>query len=202
MFARRNTNNIIFTLFFVAIAIFIVPTCHARQGKDDKPQSNLDQEYTIGTGDILEISVWKEEDLSKTYAVRIDGRISVPLLGDIAVKGKTISGLTQHLEEKFKSVVTAPTVSIILIESRSRRYYVIGQVLNSGEYQMDQPITALQALAKCGGFGQWAKKDEIKIVRRYGNSQKIIRFNYEALAEKGDLSQDQLLQPGDTIIIP
>lgn len=203
MLARRNIHYLVIALLLVAgISLSSSTSYGAAKDNNETTHAELSKEYTIGTGDILEISVWKEEDLSKTYVVRMDGRISVPLLGDITVNNKTISALTKHLEEKFKSVVTAPTVSIILVESRSRRYYVIGQVLQSGEYKMDQPITALQAIAKCGGFAQWAKKDEIKIVRSHGDTQKIIEFDYEALANKGDLSQDQLLQPGDTIIIP
>lgn len=204
MLASRNIQHIIITLLFMAGAVIPAQTCQAGsdQNSTGHPLSERLKEYTIGTGDILEISVWKEEDLSKTYAVRMDGRISVPLLGDILVNNKTISELTKHLEEKFQSVVTAPTVSIILVESRSRRYYVIGQVAHSGEFNLNQPITALQAIAKSGGFLEWAKKDKIKIIRKQGNTRKIIHFNYEALASEGDLSQDQLLEPGDTVIVP
>ena len=203
MSATKKTTQTILILILTAI-FFPISISHAApsQQNTEVSPSSLSKEYTIGSGDILEISVWKEEDLSKTYAVRMDGRISVPLLGDIEVNNKTISQLTTHLEEKFQKVVTAPTVSIILVESRSRRYYIIGKVAQSGEYNIDRPITVLQAIAKSGGFQEWAKKDKIKIVRQQNDKHEIIMFDYEALAEDGDLDQDLYLQPGDTIIIP
>ena len=203
MASLKNHSHFIIALFCI---IIFFPTTKGYSTTAPQETTTLPaaitKEYTISPGDILEISVWKEEDLSKTYSVRMDGHISVPLLGDIEVNNKTIRQLTKDLEEKFKTVITSPTVSIVLIESKSRRFYVIGKVIQSGEYNLDHPITALQALAKCGGFQEWAKTDEIKIVRQQGDKREVISFDYQALAEKGDLKQDLYLQPGDTIIIP
>ncbi len=187
------------------VVIFFGQTSYADEKKTSKLKISVeafDTEYVIGPGDVLEINIWKEEDLTRNVSVRIDGRISLPLLGDVIASGKTITELSKDLESKFKEIITEPTVSVMLLASKSWRYYVVGQVKQSGEYTIDYPITALQAIAKCGGFSEWAKTDKIKIVRTRKGRDKIITFDFEALSEKDDLNQELMLLPGDTIIVP
>ena len=166
--------------------------------------SLLDKEsdYKIGIGDVIEIQVWHEPDLSRTLAVRLDGRVSLPLVGDVDTAGKTTSELDEYLERKFSEVVTEPAVSVILIESRSRRYYVVGQVMQPGEFPIDHPITLLQAIARSGGFQEWAKRDDIKVVRRDGGKEKLLEFDYDAFVNGKSLNQNLVIAPGDTIIVP
>ena len=160
-------------------------------------------EYKIGLGDIIEVQVWKEPDLSRSpVPVRIDGRISLPLLGDIAVAGKSINELAENLEKKFSSVINEPSVSIMLIESRSLRYYLVGQISQPGEFTLDHPITILQAIARGGGFLEWAKKSDILVVRRKSGKEQMLSFNYDALVKGKNLKQNILIAPGDTIIVP
>lgn len=158
--------------------------------------------YYIGVGDVLEVQVWKEEDLSRTVKVRLDGRISLPLTGDVQAAGKTIEELDSYLEKKISSLVTEPAVSVILVENGSRRYYVVGQVGQPGEFPIEYPLTILQAIAKSGGFQEWAKREEIKVVRRSGNGEELLPFDYDAFVKGKNLGQNILIAPGDTIIVP
>lgn len=159
-------------------------------------------DYRIGIGDVIEIQVWHEPDLSRTLTVRLDGRISLPLVGDIDTAGKTTSELDNYLEKKFSEVVTEPAVSVILMESRSRRYYVVGQVMQPGEFSIDYPITILQAIARSRGFQEWAKRERIKVVRRNGDREMLLEFNYDAFVNGKNLEQNLVITPGDTIIVP
>ena len=177
-------------------------------GPDNKSVKNAvstsagDKEYVIGRGDQLQIMVWKEKDLSQNMAVRIDGRISLPLIGDVVAAGKTIDELTKDLEKRFSEVVTDPAVSVMLIQSKSWRYYIIGKIKQPGEFPIDFPITVLQAIAKSGGFLDWAKTDNISILRQTGGREVIIKFDYDTLTKGQDLAQNIQIKPGDTIIVP
>ena len=166
------------------------------------PVERAEVDYQIGIGDVVEVQVWHEPDLSRTLTVRLDGRISLPLLGDIDTAGKTTSELDEYLEKKFAEVVTEPAVSVILLESRSRRYYVVGQVAQPGEFRIDYPVTILQAIARSGGFQEWAKRDRIKVVRREGGKEKLLEFDYDAFVNGKKLEQNLVITPGDTIIVP
>lgn len=159
-------------------------------------------DYRIGIGDVIEVQVWHEPDLSRTLIVRLDGRISLPLLGDIDTAGKTTSELDSYLEKKFAEVVTEPAVSVILMESRSRRYYVVGQVMQPGEFPIEHPITILQAIARSGGFQEWAKRERIKVVRRSGEREMLLEFDYDAFVNGKNLEQNLVITPGDTVIVP
>lgn len=159
-------------------------------------------EYVIGIGDQIRVMVWKEPDLSQEMAVRIDGRISLPLIGEIQAAGKTINGLTGELEKKYSDFVSDPAVSVMLLQSKSWRYYIIGKVAQPGEFPIDYPITVLQAIARSGGFQDWAKQDKITIVRRRDGHEVLLSFDYEAVVSGKDLRQNINIQPGDTIVVP
>lgn len=166
------------------------------------PGIEAQSEYVIGLGDQLQIMVWKEPDLAQSMSVRIDGRISLPLVGDVQAAGMTIRELKKVLEEKYGTVIAEPAVSVMLVQSKSWRYYIIGQIKQPGEFPIDFPITVLQAIAKSGGFLEWAKTDRISIVRQEGGKETIVPFNYQALVNGQNLQQNALVRPGDTIIIP
>ena len=183
--------------FFGLLVIAGWASCGFAQ-QQEMPESD----YRIGIGDIVEIQVWHEPDLSRTLTVRLDGRISLPLVGDIDTAGKTTSELDAYLERKFAEVVTEPAVSVILMESRSRRYYVVGQVLRPGEFPIESPITILQAIARSGGFQEWAKRDRIKVVRRDGGKERLLEFDYDAFVNGKSLEQNLVIILGDTIIVP
>jgi polysaccharide export outer membrane protein len=158
--------------------------------------------YLIGLGDILEVQVWNEPDLSRTMSVRLDGVISLPLVGEVVAVARSIPDLTKLLEKKFGELVEEPTVTVILVESRSRRYYLIGQVGQPGEFPMDYPISLLQAIARAGGFSEWAKKDEVVVFRRHADKEQVLHFDYDSFVKGRNLKQNILVEPGDTIVVP
>ena len=192
-----------FIILFIC-TILPLPGIQARQAMAEQAASTsaADFEYTIGLGDSIEVIVWKEPDLTKMYTVRIDGRISIPLVGDVVVAGKSIRELTEYLNKRFSEVITEPAVSVILSKSQSWRYYVIGQINKPGEYALDYPVTMLQAIARAGGFQEWAKTSEIRVVRQVDGKETMIGFDYDALVKRNDLSQNIPIVPGDTLIIP
>lgn len=159
-------------------------------------------EYRLGLGDRVEVQVWKEPELSKVQAVRIDGRISLPLIGDVETVGKSVPELKTELEKRFAAVVSEPAVSVLLAESKSWRYYILGQIRTPGEFAIDYPMTLLQALARSGGFLEWAKTDSILLLRREGERERIIHFDYPALLQGDKLAQNIVIAAGDTIIVP
>ena len=158
--------------------------------------------YRIGLGDVIEVQVWKEPELSRQVKVRLDGRISLPLLGDIQAAGRSPEEVAAAVSERLGKYITEPAVSVILMESASRRYYVIGMVNQPGEFSIDYPVTVLQALARAGGFQEWAKKDRIVIVRRIGEQERLLPFNYDAVIKGAGLGQNIVVSPGDTIVVP
>lgn len=159
-------------------------------------------EYLIGMGDVLEVNVWNEKDLSKEVFVRLDGRVSLPLVGDILAAGYTPTALAESLTNIFSKFVSNPSVSVMVKASTSKRYYMVGQIGKPGEWPIVQPISILQAIARAGGFLEWANVSKIQIVRQDTGKGKILDFDYEALAKKADLGQNIMIEPGDTIIVP
>ena len=197
----------IIPFFLILISWVVIPANQLLAGQPAETQyavtspSNFD--YIIGLGDILEIQVWKEPDLSRVpVPVRIDGRISLPLLGDVDAAGKSIKELTMFMEKKYSEVVTEPAVSVMLIESRSWRYYIVGEIASPGEYNLDYPLTVLQVIARSGGFREWAKKSKISIIRRESGKEVILPFDYDSLVKGQNLDQNIYITPGDTIIVP
>ena len=168
-----------------------------------KTAAPVPAEYTLGQGDVIDVHVWKEPDLSRpNVIVRLDGRISLPLLGDVEAKGRTIEDLTRELEKRYSKIIDEPAVTVMLTESKSRRYYILGQVKNAGEFPLDTPITVLQAIARSGGFLEWAKTGNISIIRKGKKGDEIKKFDFDAVVKGKDLDQNLAVVPGDTIIVP
>jgi len=159
-------------------------------------------DYTFGAGDVLEISVFGEPEVSKAVFVRIDGKISLPLIGDIQAADTTATILAKTISEKLAKFVESPNVTVILAESKSKVYYILGQIKTPGEFLITQPITVLQSIGRAGGLLEWAKKSKIMIVSKPGSSKKINYFDYDAFLAGGNIGQNITINPGDTIVIP
>ncbi len=160
------------------------------------------QEYTFGAGDILEVSVFGEPELSKSVFVRIDGKISLPLIGDVQAADNTAENLAQTISGKLVKFISDPNVTVILTQSNSKAYYILGQILTPGQYLITQQISVLQAIAKAGGLLEWAKKSKIMIVSKPGTAQTIRYFNYDDFLGGNNIDQNMTINPGDTIVIP
>lgn len=184
------------------ILLFAVAAVSLEASAQNKPESNPMQQYLIGPGDILEVSVWNEPDLSKTVTVRLDKRISLPLIGDVVVTGMSLKDLSNILTHEFSKYISNPNVVVILKESKSKRYYLIGRVTNPGEFPLDFPLTVLQALARAGGFTEWAETDKILVMRSTDAKETIQRFDYPEVIKGKNLQQNIKIQPGDTIVVP
>jgi len=136
----------------------------------------------------VEIATWKEPELTrKEVLVRVDGKISFPLLGDVQATGVTPVELTETLQKGLKNYVTAPVVTVTIINPGSQRIYILGEVQKTGEYPLTKSLTVLQAFALAGGFTQWASKDEIILLRKEGNQEKIYKINYKDIVKEGML---------------
>ncbi len=161
-------------------------------------------EYRIGSGDVLQVYVWKEPDLSRDVTVRMDGKISVPLLGDVEAAGRTPQQLGAELATGWSKFLAAPQVTLGVVQPNSTRFYVLGKVGKAGEFPLTGRVTILQALALAGGTSEYAKTDQIVVIRQDPGQggQTFIPFNYKRIEEAKDIAQNILLRPGDTIIVP
>lgn len=159
--------------------------------------------YAIGIGDVLEISVWKNPELGVTTPVRPDGRISVPLLGDVQASGMTPLALRENLADRFKEFVTAPGVSVVIKEINSRKVFVTGEVKTPGAYDLQPRTKLMQVVAMAGGLTPYAKKKVI-VLRdsRDGRNDRRYEVDLDAIVSGKRPSDNLVLQPGDTIWVP
>lgn len=162
-----------------------------------------DPEYMIGIEDVLEISVWKNPDLSKTVRVRPDGMISMPLIGDMKAAGLTPAQLRDRITERLKEYQETVVTSIIVQEVNSYRIFVLGEVLNPGTYTMMRKTSVLQAIALAGGFSQFAAKNRIILVRENLTKPEKMSIRFDDIVDE-DEKKDRniILRPGDTIFVP
>ena len=158
--------------------------------------------YLIGPTDILQIYVWKEPELTRDIIVMPDGKITFPLIGEIQAQGRTVTDLKKTITEKLENYVTAPEVTVIVNESRSRRIYTHGKLIRPGPYPLEPDMTVLQSLSTAGGFAEWADEKRILIIRREAGKEVQIRFNYKEYISGDNLEQNILLKPNDTIVVP
>ena len=191
---RRN----IFTL----LCFSILTLAFASNGATAE-QSKSNNDYLIGKGDVLEIVTWKEPDFSREeIIVRLDGKISFPLLDDLQAAGRTTTQLKDSIEKGLKEYVAAPNVTVTVVNTSSKRFYILGEVVNTGEYPLIKDLTVLQAFAIAGGFTEWASKKEIILFRHENGKEKVIQINYKDIIKDKDFSQNVRLKEDDTIIVP
>ena len=160
------------------------------------------QDYLIAPADVIEISIWGEQDLIKQVVVRPDGKVSFPLIGDIEVAGKTTTQVKKEVETKIREYIPDAIASVIVVQLGSLQYYVLGKVNKPGVFNVSKPVTVLQALALAGGLTTFADENHISIIRNYGTKTVRLNFNYKEIKKGKDLKQNILLQRGDVIIVP
>jgi polysaccharide export outer membrane protein len=159
-------------------------------------------DYMAQPGDILEVSVWKEEGLQREVLVRPDGRISFPLAGEIDADGKSIQELQQELVERLGRYIPEPVVTVTVNQVLGNKIYVIGKVNKPGEFVVTQEVDVVKALSMAGGLSTFADSNEVKVLRRTDGEQAVFPFNYGELEEGRGLEQNIILQSGDVVIVP
>ena len=159
--------------------------------------------YVIGVDDVLAISVWKEPELSRTLPVRPDGKITLPLVGDLQAAGTTPQNLQQELHDKLAAYMAVPEVAVIVQEVKSQKYNIVGQVAKPGSYSLNESMTVLDAIAEAGGLGAYAKSNAIYVLRmRPDGSSVQLPFHYKQVLKGANLSQNVRLQAHDTVVVP
>lgn len=169
-----------------------------------KPVSALAaDDYLIGADDVLAINVWKEPDLCRTVPVRPDGKITLPLIGDIAASGKTPRKLQQEIQEGLAAFVAVPEVTVIVQEVKSRKFNIVGEVTKPGSYPLTESTTVLDAIAQAGGLAEFAKSNNIYVLRiRPDGSSSRLPFQYKHVLKGSKLAQNIQLQSHDTVVVP
>jgi polysaccharide biosynthesis/export protein len=162
-----------------------------------------DNSYIIGNDDVLSINVWKETEISRSVPVRSDGRISLPLVGEVQATGSTPLKLEQDISAKLKNYIAEPEVTVIVQQVNSQKFNILGQVNRPGSYPIANTATVLDAIAIAGGFRDFAKQKAIYVLRQNPDgSQKRIPFNYKEVVKGKNPEQNIKLQPRDTIVVP
>jgi polysaccharide export outer membrane protein len=193
----------------LGIVFIFLPIVYAQQNKEalsnNQPQGEIapdSNQYIIGPEDVLYIHTWKEETLSRTVPVRMDGKISIPLINEVQAAGLTPLQLREILIEKFRKYIDNPNISVIVMEANSFKVYISGQVKTPGVYKLRNETSLLQLIPMAGGFIDWANQKKILIIRNENGKEKRITVNYKKIVEGKDPISNSILKPGDTIIVP
>jgi polysaccharide export outer membrane protein len=187
------------------VACVIAPGLAAGKDPDKKaaPQAPAFapiEEYKLGAGDKLRIEVYKDQQLSQSVQVRPDGKVTLPLIGDIDAAGMTPIELRDRITQQLKEYVTNPTVTVIVVEATAATAYVMGEVNKPGAVALQAPLTVLQALALAGGLRDFADAKNIRILRRSPRGVETIPFNYKDAVKSA--RAPLYLRPGDTVVVP
>lgn len=159
--------------------------------------------YVIGENDVLSIDVWKEKEISRQIPVRPDGKISLPLIGEIQASGLTPLALQNNITQQLKAYIDNPEVTVIVDDPRSHQFNIVGQVARPGTYPLSESMSVLDAIAGAGGFKDFAKETKIYVLRpAQGGTRVRIPFNYKKVIRGDDLQENVTLKPGDTIVVP
>ncbi|MEA3348498.1 MAG: polysaccharide biosynthesis/export family protein [Pseudomonadota bacterium] len=185
-------NHLLVSLFFLCFLISLTVPGLTEEGIG----------YRIGSGDVLEISVWKEESLSREVIVPPDLTIAFPLIGEIEVKEMTVSDLRREVTKRLNDFIPDATVTVMLRQINSLRAYVIGKVNKPGQFPIDLDTTAMQLLAMAGGLNPFAAAGKIYILRHQEGKMIKIPFDYREIEKGKNLAQNIVLRRGDVIIVP
>ena len=183
------------------VILLAAPLAMAQQPAPTQP-APAGKDYIIGAEDILDIQVWGSNDLNQTVFVRPDGRLSLPLVGEIAVAGKTVQQLQDHLLAVYEKAVKGAVVTVIVKEIKSRRVFITGRIEKPGPYPLNGRTTILQLIAMAGGLREFVDGKNISLMRSEKDKQTVFDFNYQDVVKKRYLHQNIELKPGDVVVVP
>jgi polysaccharide biosynthesis/export protein len=178
------------------------PATPAAPADNQSKAATTDSNYVIGAQDVLDVSVWKEPEVSRVVPVRPDGKISLPLLNDLQAAGLNPGQLAAQITDSLKKFVTNPQVTVIVTTINSQRVYILGEVSRPGAFPLLPNMTVLQALSSAGGFTQFAREKKIYVLRNEDGKQVKHPFDYKAVIAGKNSDQDIILKAGDTIVVP
>ena len=179
------------------------PATPAAQDASVNSSKPHDSSFVIGNDDVLAINVWKEPDISRSIPVRSDGKISLPLVGEVQAAGRTPLDLEKDIAARLKNYIADAEVTVMVQQINSQKYNVMGQVAKPGSYPLTNAQTVLDAIAIAGGFRDFAKQKSIYILRQNPDgTQSRLPFNYKSVVKGQDSAQNVKLQPRDTIVVP
>src|SRR5271155_178089 len=178
------------------------PAAAGETGSAAPKAATVDPGYVIGGQDVLDISVWKEAELTRVVPVRPDGKISLPLLNDVQAAGLTPTQLAAQITESLRKFVTNPQVTVIITQINSQRIYILGEVIRAGAYPLSPNMTVLQGLSSAGGFTLYANLKKIYMFRMENGKQVKYPFNYKDVINGKAPEENVVLKAGDTIVVP
>jgi polysaccharide export outer membrane protein len=175
----------------------------ASSPSDGQAKKAHDSSFIIGNDDVLAISVWKEPELSKTIPVRSDGKISLPLVGEMQAAGRTPLQLEGDITAKLRSFINTPEVSVLVQQVNSMKFNILGEVAKPGSYSVSAAPTVMDAIAAAGGFRDFAKKSGVYVLRKGPDGHQIkLNFNYKDFVKGKNPEQNVKLEPNDSVIVP
>jgi polysaccharide biosynthesis/export protein len=183
------------------------PAAGVRKNAGDRgsavKKAGSDDSYVIGANDVLAINVWKEPEVSRSVPVRSDGKISLPLVGEMQASGQTPRQLEQEISKRLQSYISEPEVTVIVTDSKSQKVNILGMVARPGAYLLTSSTTVLDAVAMAGGFKDFAKQKSIYVLRPAPDgTQRRMPFNYKDVIKGKNPEQNIRLQAGDTVVVP
>lgn len=158
--------------------------------------------YLLGPEDAIEVSVWKEPELTKQLVVRPDGKITYPLIGEVQASGRTVKQLQEEILKRLEKFVTDAHVTVILLKAQNYKIYVTGKVNKPGDFMVGKPVNVMQAISMAGGLTPFASPGSIMVLRTVGGKEEIYPFNYKEVARGVVLEQNRTLLPGDVVVVP
>jgi polysaccharide biosynthesis/export protein len=181
------------------LATVILLSFQSIQAAED---GSFGETYKIQPGDVLDVSVWKEEDLVRQVLIRPDGGMSFPLAGDIQAAGKSVAEVQAVISERLTKYIPDPVVTVSTVKLDGNKVYVIGKVARPGEFQANRYMDVVQALSMAGGMTPYAADNNITVLRRENGTQRSIPFRYGDIEKGEDLEQNIILQSGDVVVVP
>jgi polysaccharide export outer membrane protein len=203
-----NIKSLIISVWCVAIAVPVLAQAPAASPAPDvapsPPAPAVGQDYVIGPGDVMQVFVWRNPELTATVPVRPDGKISTPLVEDMVAVGKNPSALARDIEKVLADYVRSPQVNVIVTQPASvfSQVKVIGQVVRPQALAYREGMTVLDAILAVGGLGPFAAGNRARLMRTEDGKQKEIKLKLNALVNGGDMAQNVGLKPGDVLVIP
>ena len=204
-------SNVFHTVIWVFICLIVFNGC-ATTGSISKAAEEKDQgieiknvkitEFILGPGDTINISVYRQDDLKRTAFIELSGKITYPLIGDIQVSGMSIFQVRDKIRDELKKYIIDPQVSVDVVTIRSQKVIVLGEVNNPGLFNLDIPLSTLEAISRAGGFTLDAKKKNVLLIRGGLKNPQIMTLNIDRIFSEHDIAQNIYLQNGDILYVP